>query len=504
MRRIFTRAFFAFAGLLLVASCRTGEAPTRETGAPAPVDAAPEAPAAPDAAADAGLPPLGGAAWIERIELQGGGAALVSVPLGATEPRPIMVAVHGAGDRPDWACGGWRGVTRAYPFIVCPEGTPTADDRFYWSSTAELSAKIERAIVGTRRRFGAYVAEGPMLYAGFSAGAIYGAALVRDQAARFPVVMMSEGGYAELAQRGFAESFHKNGGRRILLGCSTGQGCVGRFSEAQRFFERAGVDARVNDAGVVGHNLNAEVVRSLRRDWTWLVRGEESWSGYAATTTVPRPKVDDDRAPVEVIEEEVTDDLPAFYSRGKKGAKQKIVFLTGACTHPQGYMQAFQFAAHAVGPMLGPQGDVSCGGPYRRWSMDLGATNARIEAGFEAAGESGSLADVVLVGYSQGALLAERLAEKYPERYSRVVLIASPSQPSPARLRRLEAAAMVAGDAEVSRMKTGAELLDAAGVPTTYLAMPGAPHGQLKDAEGVLSTALEWVVTRGRSHATSD
>src|SRR5262245_55783039 len=33
---------------------------------------------------------------------------VVAVPLGAREPRPIMIALHGGSDQPDWACGAWR------------------------------------------------------------------------------------------------------------------------------------------------------------------------------------------------------------------------------------------------------------------------------------------------------------------------------------------------------------------------------------------------------------
>jgi predicted esterase len=487
----------AIAGVLLAAACtqreprRARETPTRDAAVSRTENQLAEV-----GTRDAGLPPLGGAPWLERLELPGGGVALVSVPLGATEPRPIMVAVHGAGDRPEWACGGWRGVARAYPFIVCPEGAPTGDDRFYWLSTKELQRRVDGAVAAVRERFGGYVSNAPMVYAGFSAGAIYGASLVRDEADRFPTIAMSEGGYEELTDPTFAVRFHANGGRRVLLGCSTGPGCVARLSEARRLFERAGVEARVNDAGAVGHNLNAEVVQSLRRDWSWLVQDREGWSSYGVSSARALPE--GEGGPIEVKEEEVPDDLPAFFLRGAKETSARLVFLTGACTHPEGYMQAFQFAAHERGSMLGLQGDVGCGGPYRRWSFDLAKQNARIEAGFEAAGEAKPLNEVVIIGYSQGAILAELLAAKYPERYTRVILIAAPTEPSPVRLRHVRAAVMIATDAETERMKAGALALAAAGIPTTYLAMPHARHGQMTDAERVMDRALEWVTTQER------
>jgi predicted esterase len=268
---------------------------------PARRHADPEPPATPavaeprTAVVDTGLPPLTNAPWLDRLDLEGGATAFVSVPLGAKEPRPIMVAAHGAGDRPEWACGAWRGVTQAYPFIICPRGTPTGDGRYYWSSTAELARVVDRAIVALRERFGAYVAPGPMLYAGFSAGAIYGAAFVRDRAADFPVILFAEGGYDQVADPRFAAQFKKNGGRRALLGCSTGAGCLGRFRQAAKVFERAGVRTRVNDAGFIGHNLRDEVVQSLRKDLPWLVSDAVGWPS-AGSVTVPAPVSSTDAA----------------------------------------------------------------------------------------------------------------------------------------------------------------------------------------------------------------
>jgi predicted esterase len=443
------------------------------------------------------LAPLTDSRWLERVDLPGGEVGFVSVPLGATKPRPVVVAVHGAGDRPEWACGGWRGVTEAFPFIVCPQGKPTGDGRFYWASSAQLDRVIQAAVSAVHERFGGYVADTPMVYAGFSSGAIYGASVVTRRAEEFPAIMMAEGGYEALTDLSFAARFFENGGRRALLGCSTGGGCLAKMSEARRLLSGAGVEARVNDAGTVGHNLNAEAVRSLRRDWPWLVEGRKGWENYRATSTLLRRSQGSGSkaAAVSVEEEEVPDDLPAFFLRGGTGAKEKMVFLTGACTHPQGYVQSFQFAAHEKGSVLAPQGDVSCGGPYRSWSFDLAKQNARIQAGFAAAGEE-SDREIVLIGYSQGARLAELLADRYPERYTRLILIGAPTQPSATRLRRAHAVVMMAGEYDATeRMKAGARNLVAAGVPTIYLEMPKAKHGQMSDAERTMGQALDWVTT---------
>jgi hypothetical protein len=242
---------------------------------------------APDAAQrppEKALPPLSDAQWLERLELGKGAVALVSVPLGAAEPRPVMVAVHGSGDRPDWACGEWRGVTDAYPFIVCPEGSPSRGDRYAWGSSAQIQKIIDLALPALRARFGAYVMDGPMLYAGFSAGVIYGAGVVRRDPSAFPRLMLSEGGYDQLDDPAFAKAFATGGGRRVLLGCSTHGSCITGYGGAKRLLERAGVDVRLNDAGNLGHTLEARVTASLRTDWPWLVEGAKGWEGYVQRT----------------------------------------------------------------------------------------------------------------------------------------------------------------------------------------------------------------------------
>src|SRR5271165_1233900 len=58
--------------------------------------------------------------FFEALPVAGHPDAWMSLPTGATGKRPVVVVIHGAGDRPDWQCGGWRRATSGFPFIVCP------------------------------------------------------------------------------------------------------------------------------------------------------------------------------------------------------------------------------------------------------------------------------------------------------------------------------------------------------------------------------------------------
>src|SRR5580658_6456039 len=125
----------------------------------------------PDASLDRsdGLPPLGGE-WIERWTMPSGRAVFVTRPQGATGPRPIVLAVHGAEDRADWASSDWRATTAGFAWVLCPQGVPLRS-AYAWPSADVIAKQAFEARDALRDRYGSYVAPGPLLYGGFSQGA---------------------------------------------------------------------------------------------------------------------------------------------------------------------------------------------------------------------------------------------------------------------------------------------------------------------------------------------
>lgn len=191
----------------------------------------------------------------------------------------------------------------------------------------------------------------------------------------------------------------------------------------------------------------------------------------------------------------VAGDLPAFALRGPRGSALNVVFVPGMCVHPLGYAQAFQFAAAEHGPMIAVQGDVSCGDDgSRRWSSDLVAMDRRIDAAWRAAYGEVPRA-ITLVGYSQGAERAEALAARMPVKYTRLVLVASPITPSPARLRKARAVVLMAGtwDASRPRMRADVDPFRRVGIASTFIEIPNAQHGGMGDApEVTMDEALDF------------
>ncbi|MET0593211.1 MAG: hypothetical protein ABW133_10960 [Polyangiaceae bacterium] len=246
-------------------------APAPSTSAPAPSTSAP-ASALPPLAADAKLIPLAVAGFRE---------AIVSIPLGATTPRPVVLALHGNFDRPEWQCDVWRGVTRARAFVVCPRGIPRPDaprslDRWTYGNGTAVRAEIDASIAALRARFGDYIAEGPILYTGFSLGAIHGVGIVASDAARYPRAVLVEGGHDGWTQAR-AKAYAAAGGKRVLFACGQ-RGCKTDAGNAAKRLKREGVETDVVFGGEVGHTYDGPVAAEVLRVWDWLVDGDPRWN----------------------------------------------------------------------------------------------------------------------------------------------------------------------------------------------------------------------------------
>lgn len=195
-------------------------------------------------------------------------------------------------------------------------------------------------------------------------------------------------------------------------------------------------------------------------------------------------------APISVDALTIDHDVDAYVLRGVKKREHPMVFLGGMCVHPQGYVQSFAYSAVEHGVAIGLQGDVPCAGEpgMTRWSYDIERTNRRIDAAFAAAGEP-PLKDAIAIGLSQGADLAERLAAKWPEKYSRVILIASPVEPKPRALKMV----LMAGNYDISkeRMRATAAKL---GKNAMFIPLGNAYHGQLGPTPNAsVGAALDFV-----------
>lgn len=268
-----------------VAACRS-VTPSSDSAPPATSSTPPTPPVASveelDAAVDVSpkLAPLGAESFA-ALPVTGFKDAVVSLPSGATSPRPIVVALHGNYDRPEWQCEVWREITSAFPFVLCPRGIPRDDapkseDRWTYGAMGPTEKELDAAIEALQKRWPEYVAPGAIVYTGFSLGAIYGKLIVRKNGERFPRAVFVEGGY-EGWSTPTARAYAKAGGKRVLFACGQ-NACVHAGKQIAKVFEKEGIETRLVSGGNIGHTYDGPVARAIVAEWDWLNAGDERFS----------------------------------------------------------------------------------------------------------------------------------------------------------------------------------------------------------------------------------
>lgn len=210
--------------------------------------------------------------------------AVVSLPLGATTPRPVLLAAHGAGDRPEWQCQVWRGIVGDRAFILCPRGfpmnpyLPPGETGYFYTTHHALGREITLALEALRARFPEHLdAEAPA-FAGFSQGAIMGALLLPNHPARFTRAALVEGGFGLFHEWNIpvAQRWQRHGGVRALLACGRPE-CVDQAQVTAGYLRRGGVEARVVHAEGAGHSYGGVMEEDLRRTFAWVIEGDSRW-----------------------------------------------------------------------------------------------------------------------------------------------------------------------------------------------------------------------------------
>jgi pimeloyl-ACP methyl ester carboxylesterase len=185
----------------------------------------------------------------------------------------VVIVIHGAGDRPERQCRGWRSATSEYPFVICPTGR--AWPRYTHIGGAPLLEYIDGALEALAARYPDYVDTHSPLLAGFSLGAAQVTALAVRYPARFPRIALVEG-----ATKGWSSArlsaFLQGGGKRVLFGCGQ-DGVRDRAQRIAKWFAGLGLDAHVVFANV-GHKFAPPLQDAVRGELAWLMEGDERWS----------------------------------------------------------------------------------------------------------------------------------------------------------------------------------------------------------------------------------
>lgn len=280
-------ALFTAASLAGLACAR---APARETAArdaaatpsaetTSPAAATPPAPA---------LAPLPGP-WLSPLVVDEG-EAFVAVPVGAREPRPVIVGVHGAGDRADWACSEWWATTAGYAFVVCPKGVPSPWKGFSsWGSAEQIARRADGAVRALRARYGAHVASGPLVYGGWSQGGTLAAQVIASHPGVYTRALLLEVGHTPLDPRATVASLQRGGVERAILEC-TSMPCRAFGRDLDRAAKRAALPLQIVDVGLRGHVFDEPVFRALGPAFVALVEDDPRWAGLEAQVRAKWPE----------------------------------------------------------------------------------------------------------------------------------------------------------------------------------------------------------------------
>jgi pimeloyl-ACP methyl ester carboxylesterase len=209
-----------------------------------------------------------------------------------------------------------------------------------------------------------------------------------------------------------------------------------------------------------------------------------------AAAAAPAASAHEPSGPVVVTTLEIPGDQPVFALQGGRRDSGVVgVVLHGWCSHGMGVLQAFQFAAAEVGRFIALQGDHHCGaGPMRGWSGDVAALDARIDSALRSYLGGPAPAEIVVVGSSQGAERAVALARRYPDKYTRLILMSGPKPIEPGRLKGLKGAYFFVGQHEQRQpMAESARRFQAAGLRAKLQVIPGAGHADFHGAGDPLS-----------------
>lgn len=203
------------------------------------------------------------------LEVKGFLPALLLVPEG-NEPRPLVIAAHGAGGSPEWECEYWSRLFAEQRFVLCLRGASLGKGGgFYYPNEHVLEREMMAAEQAARAADPRILPGG--IYVGFSQGASFGSAVLSKHGSRVSRLALVEGFQRWNVPR--ARQFAKGGGKRVLFACGTKE-CNAVATESARWLEKGGVKARVEYAPGAGHTPTGAVEQRLVSALPWLLAEE--------------------------------------------------------------------------------------------------------------------------------------------------------------------------------------------------------------------------------------
>jgi predicted esterase len=212
---------------------------------------------------------------ITLLEVPGYLPSVLWIPGGdSAGTKPVVIATHGAYDNPESYCSFWQKIVKSRAFVICTRGKRISDKEFFYPNHLFIDAEDAAALTALRSHFGTRVAPGPVLYAGYSQGAIHGVELLQRRAQVHPRAILVEGGSRWNART--AARFLAAGGQRILFACGT-PGCRTAVTRVVPVLSKAGLEVEFIWVPSAGHDYPPEMGREVAARFDWLVAGDTRW-----------------------------------------------------------------------------------------------------------------------------------------------------------------------------------------------------------------------------------
>jgi hypothetical protein len=145
---------------------------------------------------------------------------------------------------------------------------------FTLGTSASTAEEIRQALPALKKRFGAHVAKGSVVLAGIGPSVEHVIELALKEPSFFSHLLLVDGATSRFTLPA-ATRFGSAGGRRVLAVCSPGA-CDADIDDRLRALGPAGVEARVVRSGR-GRGLDPEMVKIVKKEFSWLVNGESRW-----------------------------------------------------------------------------------------------------------------------------------------------------------------------------------------------------------------------------------
>jgi len=236
----------------------------------------------PRGAADGALEPLEAKDARIQLPVEGFEPATLVVPLGATDPRPIVLVVHDADDQPEPTCERFAAITAGHPFVLCPAlaaigeaAEPLAGLVAHPEpapATTRVEVELRGALEALKYRFGRYVASGAVVLVGIGSGVHPVLEIMQQDPTFFSRVILVGTDQHEWSSTR-AATFATRGGKRVLFACLDAS-CQKYGARNVLFTERAGAQARYLEPTPGSPQFDQRTADTLKRSFPWITEGD--------------------------------------------------------------------------------------------------------------------------------------------------------------------------------------------------------------------------------------